>query len=99
KLLTAAEDIFSPARSDVRAYPNPAIEEVNFELANLPASNYTIKIYNMLGSVVWKETNFVLGSKTIKANISALQKGSYLYNVTDSNGKVHATRRLIVLRP
>lgn len=85
-------------KPDIKAMPNPAIDMVNFELTNLPQGNYTIRIYNLLGSVVWEEQHSVSGSKTVRLDTNYLKKGTYLYALTDSRGRMLATKKLIVLK-
>jgi hypothetical protein len=85
-------------RPDVRAYPNPATDEVNLEMTNLISGAYTLKIYNLLGAVIWQETHSVTGSKTIKVDVTRLRKGSYLYSVSNANGKILSTKRLLIMK-
>lgn len=83
----------------VYAYPNPAIVNVRFEFANLPADNYTLSIFNILGVKEWSRQYYVDGKRTEKVDISALRKGTYFYSIADSRGKTLVTKRLIVVRP
>ena len=53
-------------RPDIYAYPNPAINNVRFEFSNLKPSNYSLKIYNILGVVVMQENYTLNGFKTKK---------------------------------
>lgn len=86
-------------KADIFAYPNPAINDVRFEFSNLPLSNYSLKLYNILGVVVMQEDYKLSGFKTIKLDVSKLRKGTYLYGLTDEKGKTIATRRLMIIRP
>lgn len=85
-------------RPDIKALPNPAIDFVNFELSNIPQGTYKIKIYNLLGTVVWEEQHQVVGNKSVRLDTNNLKKGTYLYSLSDSKGKILATKRLIVLK-
>lgn len=86
-------------RPDIYAHPNPAISDVRFEFSNLKPSNYTLKIYNILGVVVKQASYQLSGFQTVKLDISKLRKGTYLYSLSDAKGKTIATRRLMVIRP
>lgn len=86
-------------RPDIYAYPNPAINDVRFEFSNLKPSNYSLKIYNILGVVVMQKSYNLNGFKTVKLDVSKLRKGTYLYSLSDAKGKTVATRRLMVIRP
>ena len=83
----------------VLAYPNPAIGFVRFSFNNLPAGDYKLKIFDILGSEVWSKMYTVNHNMTEKADISQLRKGTYLYSLINQEGKTLVTRRLIVLRP
>lgn len=83
----------------VYAFPNPAVVNVRFEFSNLIPGNYTLRIYNILGVVVWKKKYSVNGFRTEQVDISALRKGTYLYSLTNEKRKTLATKRLIVIRP
>jgi hypothetical protein len=83
----------------VYAYPNPAIVNVRFEFTNLPADNYTVSIFNILGVKEWSRQYYVDGKRVEKVDISALRKGTYFYSIADSRGKILVTKRLIVVRP
>lgn len=87
-------------KPNVYAYPNPAIDQVRFDLVNIPNGNYDLNIYNILGVKVWSNRyDFTNASDTIQLDISNFKKGTYLYNLVNESGKTIATRRLVVLRP
>lgn len=84
----------------VYAFPNPAIVNVRFEFSNLPPGKYDLKIHNILGVEEWTKEYVITQKNHIeKVDISSLKKGTYLYTLSDSTGKVITTRRLIVVRP
>jgi hypothetical protein len=86
------------ARPDIRAFPNPANDEVNIEMMNFETGNYTLKIYNLLGAVIMQDNYTLAGTKTIKLDITQLRKGTYLYSISNSQGKMLVTKRLMVLK-
>lgn len=96
--LTSVKDLY-PSKPNVYAHPNPAIQNVRFEFTNLTTGNYTLKIYNILGLEVWKQSYDSLAMKTISLNLSDFRKGTYLYSLIDSTGKALMTKRLMVIRP
>ncbi len=77
--------------------PNPASNNVSLSYdlknSNQPA---TIKIYNMLGTLV-KTTPLEAYSNNTKIDISLLEEGIYFYSVTVGS-KVIKTNRLVVAR-
>ncbi len=86
------------ARPDIRAFPNPANDEVNIEMMNFEAGNYTLKIYNLLGAVIMQDNYTIAGTKTIRLDITQLRKGTYLYSISNNHGKIMVTKRLMVLK-
>lgn len=83
----------------IQAYPNPAVDMVSFEVSNLPTDEYSLKIYNLVGKVVWKENYTLNGNKSIKVDLNNFKKGTYLYSLTDQKGKVIGAKRLVVVKP
>ena len=84
----------------IHAYPNPAIHNVRFDVVNMPAGNYKLKMYNILGTEVWNQTySLVSQQDTISINLYTFKKGTYLYSLSDDSGKPIVTRRLMIIRP
>lgn len=97
--VTSSIRYVSNGKPDLIAYPNPAIDDVRFDFFNLPASVYTLKIYNILGVVVWEKKYAFSGNRSEKLNLSNLRKGTYLYSLTNDTGKIISTKRLLIMRP
>lgn len=97
-LSTNIQDVKS-LKPGVYAYPNPAIVNVRFEFSNLPAGNYKLTIFNILGVEVWSQYYFIDGQRLEKVDISSLRKGTYLYSLRNEAGKTISTKRLVVVRP
>jgi hypothetical protein len=73
----------------LKCYPNPGTGVFFFEASE---PSYSVSIYNTLGNSVFSaETR----SKKIKADLSQLPKGVYLYKGTDGKGTI-ATGRLTI---
>ncbi|HRI59784.1 MAG TPA: T9SS type A sorting domain-containing protein [Saprospiraceae bacterium] len=89
----------SPGSANIQAHPNPAVEYVNFTCSNLPRDNYTLKIYNFVGKVVWKGDYALNGNKVIYLDLNDFAKGAYLYSLSDGKGNIIGTKRLVVLKP
>lgn len=83
----------------VYAFPNPAIVNARFEFTNLPKGKYKLRILNILGVEVWSRNYQINGNVTQKVDISNLRKGTYLYSLSNEDGKIITTKRLVVIRP
>ncbi len=83
----------------VYATPNPAIVNVRFDFFNLKKGDYNLKIYDILGQEVWSRKYSINGSLTEKVDVSFLNRGTYLYSLSDARGHTLATKRIVILRP
>ncbi len=66
---------------EVILYPNPATTELTIQKA-VQVGNCNVEFYNMEGKKVFYQE---LISNTTKIDISSLQKGSYIYKITDNS--------------
>lgn len=89
----------SDGRPGLYVYPNPAIFFTRLEFANLPAGNYSVAIFNLLGIEIWRQTYEISGPKTERIDISHFRKGAYLYSLIDERGKTLSTKRLVIMKP
>ncbi len=89
----------SPGSANIQAHPNPAVESVRFKCTNLRQDQYTLKIFNIVGKVVWKNTYYINGAFDITLDLEDFKKGTYLYSLADSKGNIIGTKRLVVLKP
>ena len=73
----------------ISVYPNPATNLVT--VSNLQhGKNYTIRIINTLGQIVFQTTN-TKGSHT-EIDVSRMHPGMYLLNTIDGDGKVQGAK-------
>jgi hypothetical protein len=97
--LTDVEEEDAPGSASIRAFPNPAVEFVRFDCTNLPQGEYTLKIFNIVGKVIWRENHQISGSKSIRVDLENFKKGAYLYSLSDKKGNILSTKRLVILKP
>lgn len=94
--------VFEPAvfaGGSIQAFPNPAVEWVRFDCANLAAGEYTLKIFNIIGKCVWKRSYTLAGTTSFRVELDDFKKGTYIYSLVDKNGNAVGTKRLVVLKP
>lgn len=89
----------APGIASISAFPNPAIDWVRFDYTNLPQDQYTLKIFNIIGKEVWKETYQLVGTHHFRVELENFKKGTYLYSLSDKKGNIIGTKRLVVLKP
>ncbi len=65
-------------KTTVKAYPNPAVNDINVQMDNAYAGNYTIQAFDMNGKIVTKQiVNVNGGSNTTTLNTSNWARGNY----------------------
>ncbi len=76
--------------------PNPASTQFNmtYKLGSSSTDGAKLMVYNMLGAVVM-ETEITSAEGTVRMDVSTLDQGVYFCSLV-SDGKTHATRRLVV---
>ena len=83
----------------VYAFPNPAIVNVRFEFSNLPKDTYNLTIYNIIGEQLWNKRYSIDRNLMDKVDVSFLRKGTYLYSLSNAEGRIITTKRLVIVRP
>ena len=81
------------AIADLTVAPNPASDVVNFSFEANNAATATVTLFDLAGKVVATKTVATSAITTVEMNTTALQAGSYIYNVV-AGDKV-ATGKLI----
>jgi len=98
-MTSAAPAVAEVGYENVYAYPNPAITYAKFDCVNLKPDYYELKIYNILGLEAFRERAYISGNKLFKVDLRDFRKGTYLYSLSDTTGKVITTKRLVVIKP
>ena len=80
-------------------YPNPAVNEVNIKVSDVPTGNYNLVVYNILGRQIMRKSYYINGNTVIKEDVTALPKGNFLFSLSNSSGKIINTKRLLIIRP
>jgi chitinase len=82
---------------ELKIYPNPAIQEVWVEVLAQDASNYTLKLQNMVGQIVYQtEVRSMPGMNTFLLPVSVLPSGSYVLML--SQGSITKFTPLLIVR-
>jgi hypothetical protein len=81
------------AIADLTVSPNPASDVVNFSFEANNAATATVTLVDLAGKVVATKTVATSAITTVEMNTTALQAGSYIYNVVA--GEKVATGKLI----
>ena len=77
-------------------YPNPNNGEFNIKVENLKKEEYSIEIYNNLGSLVWKQENVSIDG-TYSSHVNLKQMPAGIYMVTLRNSANTIVKKVIVM--
>jgi hypothetical protein len=85
----------APGMADpiVRPYPNPATSFVNLDLGKAMNKGYSIQVFSFLGRKMFQENNV---SQPIKLSLADYNRGVYIYQLRDRNGKLVETGKFQV---
>lgn len=75
--------------SELRAYPNPFIDHVNVRFAN--EGDYTVRIYDVVGSLVAEKQQSVVAGEFIEINVNA-KPGYYVAQILNDGKLVRAVK-------
>ena len=71
--------------NDVNIYPNPSTGIVNFCVNGPNNDNINIKVYDIMGKLIFSEDMNVNGLKSTTYNFSSLAKGMYVAHIQSGN--------------
>lgn len=77
----------------VRLYPNPATSVVNLDLGKAVNRGYSIQVFSFLGRKMYEASNI---SQRITLNLTEYNRGVYVYQLRDRNGKLVETGKFQV---
>ncbi len=71
--------------NDVSIYPNPANDVVNFSINGINKTDFTVKVIDITGKIVYQEVMNVKGVAKSSFNCSKIAKGLYIVNISTEN--------------
>ncbi|MBP5650553.1 MAG: T9SS type A sorting domain-containing protein [Bacteroidales bacterium] len=90
---TGVEEVLNATK--VRAYPNPASDNVTIEYAvSSNANKVQLVVKNLLGSTLYTR-NLDVNSNRVKLNVSEYPAGIYFYSI-EADGRPLVTKKLLV---
>ncbi len=95
KNMSLATVIIPIKENNIKIYPNPSNGIFNLEINNVENNTYTVKVFDIIGVVVYTKT--ITGSSYIKEQIDISQnaKGMYFLSIESDNGSVISKRIII----
>lgn len=94
-ILSSTTSIVSINKENIRIYPNPSNGIFNLEINNAEKTNYSVKVFNILGSVIYNSP--INGENIIKQKIDLTKypKGMYFLSIESENENI-VNRRIII---
>jgi hypothetical protein len=84
----------TPATKYVKFYPNPAIDNITFEIENFDRS-YTLQIFNFIGK---KLADIKPGNPSINVPLTDFYRGIYIFQLRDRSGRILDSGKFQVVR-
>ena len=93
--LSSTTGIIPFKENNIKIYPNPSNGIFNLEISDAENSTYTVKVFDIIGVVVY--TNTITGTTYLKEqiDISKNAKGMYFLSIESDNGSVISKRIII----
>ena len=88
--VTAERDL----SQSVHIFPNPAVEYVHVEIAEIPASRIVLAVHNILGNKIELETEIV-SEHELRVKVKELTSGYYLLAIKDDEAKFRGTYKFL----
>jgi hypothetical protein len=89
--LSAIDDPEQSLAFSVRAYPNPAVGQINLEVQNEEAGDMNLEIFSSTGQLAWSHH---IGKDLLYSGTVRLDPGAYMVRVTGNKG-VKVTKIII----
>lgn len=85
---TSANDV-KLAKEAINVYPNPAVNEVNFDYTFKAATEASVRVLDITGREVYTQAfgKQAAGKQTLKVDVSGLQNGMYTIELITDNAK------------
>jgi ELWxxDGT repeat protein len=82
---------------NVKVYPNPANSNVTVDLSLTETATLSLSLVAITGQVVYSvpATQYTSGNHQVNIPVNNLSAGTYIYTVSDKNGKVMVSGRLL----
>lgn len=81
--LSGVHDTEQTFTFSLRAYPNPAIGEINLEIQNEKAENLTMEIFSTTGQLAYSKR---IGRDLLYSGLIRLDAGAYMVRITGDHG-------------
>jgi hypothetical protein len=78
--------------ADIKVFPNPATESINFEVVGIEAQSYALLIYDIQGRLI---TNQFFDHPNFRLLRQQLPAGTFIYQLA-ADGKLVASGKIIV---
>ena len=93
--LQSTTDIGKTIDREIIIYPNPTHGELNIEINNAESIHYSIKIYDVLGKLIYADDLY--GNQNIRQNVDLSEhpKGLYFLNIKSNRGD-NISKRFII---
>lgn len=86
------------ATLDMQLYPNPAVDQLRFECAELPAGEYTLRVFDRSGKLMRAQDYQSAGQLSLTFDVRDFPEGAYFCRWTDRKGNAFGGQAFEVVR-
>jgi hypothetical protein len=86
------------SNNDAVIYPNPASTHFTIQLYTKTANEFSAKLSNANGTIVWSKTNFTAPELSIQVNVSNLPAGIYELQISNQQNNIIINKKIIIAR-
>ena len=74
---------------EISSFPNPANNELNFNIYSPYTESFNIKIFDIAGNLISERITSVIetSDSNFTIDVSSLKQGQYIYMISNSNGE------------
>lgn len=82
---------------DISVNPNPSDGKVSLQAKVNRPGDYTIRVLNIIGYQLWSKDFYIYDEITEELDFSDLRRGTYFYSLVSPDGKILATKRMLIV--
>jgi type IX secretion system substrate protein len=86
------------SNDDAVIYPNPASTQFTIQLHTKTENEFSAKLSNANGNIVWSKTNLTAPELSIQVNVSNLPAGVYELQISNQQNNIIINKKIIIAR-
>ena len=90
--------VYDPSRAVITTYPNPVSNYLNIRISSAKKARISMTLTDIEGKIIYRQSDiFEPGIKDVKIDMQTMQAEVYIMRITDDNGEILATEKILKL--